>query len=63
MLIAAGRRYERLFGHAAPADVDFSAGDAVIFYSAGVRRTGGYVASIARVLLRGTTLHVTNSLE
>jgi hypothetical protein len=63
LLIAAGRRYERVFGHAAPADVDFSAGDAVIFYSAGVRRTGGYDASIARVVLRGTMLHVVTALE
>lgn len=62
-LIASGRRYERLFGHPAPSDIVFAEGDAVIFYSAGVRRTGGYDASVLRVVLRGTTLHVTTSLE
>ena len=62
-LIASGRRYQRLFGHAAPSELAFNDGDAVIFYSAGVQRTGGYRASVERVLLRGTTLHVTTSLE
>ncbi|HMI92920.1 MAG TPA: protease complex subunit PrcB family protein, partial [Polyangiales bacterium] len=63
LLIAAARRYQSELGHAAPAEVDFAAGDAVIFYSAGVRRTGGYDASVQRVVLRGTTLHVTTQLE
>jgi hypothetical protein len=63
MLIAAGRRYHAVFGHPAPADLDFNAGEAVIFYSAGIRRTGGYDASIQRIVLRGSTLHVTTQLE
>jgi hypothetical protein len=63
MLIAAGRRYQAVFGHPAPAELEFNAGDAVVFYSAGTRRTGGYDASVERIVLRGTTLHVTTQLE
>jgi hypothetical protein len=63
VLITSAARYARLFGHDAPADVDFAAGDAVIFYSAGVKPTGGYDASVLSVVLDRHRLHVTTRLE
>jgi len=53
--------YKAYFGHDAPRDVDFSK-EWVVFYSAGVKRTGGFEASVARVALAGRTLNVTTSL-
>lgn len=61
-LIRSARQYQRLFGHAPPAEVDFAAGEVVIFYSAGVKDTGGYDASILTVELRNRRLLVTTEL-
>jgi hypothetical protein len=61
-LIRSARQYERLLGHAPPAEVDFAAGDVVIFYSAGIQSTGGYEASILEVALRNRQLQVTTQL-
>jgi hypothetical protein len=54
--------YEALFGHSAPDDVDFDS-EIVLFFSAGVQPTGGYVASIAKVLQLGNTLKVVTQLS
>ncbi|HET9953062.1 MAG TPA: protease complex subunit PrcB family protein [Polyangiaceae bacterium] len=62
-LIVRNKEYVKLFGHKPPPEVDFAAGDVVIFYSAGVQRTGGYVASLPRVELRGQFLSITTRLE
>jgi hypothetical protein len=61
-LIRSARGYRRLFGHAPPAGIDFAAGQAVIFYSAGIKNTGGYEASILEVSLRNRRLVVTTQL-
>jgi hypothetical protein len=63
VLITSAQRYARLFGHDAPADIDFAAGDAVIFYSAGVKPTGGYDASVLSIVLDRHRLRVTTQLE
>jgi hypothetical protein len=62
-LITSAAQYQRLLGHAAPSDVDFSAGEIVVFYSAGVKNSGGYEASIASIESRGGRLIVTTRLE
>ena len=63
IVITRARQYARLFGHAPPAGVDFASGDAVVFYSAGVQRTGGYVASILDISRNGRRLRITTQLE
>ena len=61
-VIYSARQYRRLFGHAAPADVDFRR-EIVVFYSAGVQPTGGYEATVESVDLRRNTLAVTTRLS
>ncbi len=61
-VIRSARQYERLFGHAPPVDVDFAGGEVVIFYSAGIKNTGGYEASILEVSLVNRRVHVTTQL-
>jgi hypothetical protein len=48
VVIKSASAYKSYFGHAAPREVDFSK-DYVFFYSAGVKPTGGYTASVDRV--------------
>ena len=55
--------YKAAFGHAAPADVKFGAGDVVIFYSPGVQPTGGYEASIVSVVQVGRSLIIATHLS
>jgi hypothetical protein len=62
LVIRSAERYEGLFGHAPPAEIDFAAGEVVVFYSAGVQNTGGYEASISGIARRGRTLHITTQL-
>jgi hypothetical protein len=62
-LITSAAQYARVFGHAAPSEVDFAAGEIVVFYNAGVKRTGGYSASVQRIELRAGTLSVTTRLQ
>lgn len=38
--------YAAFFGQAAPSSVDFAAGDVVLFYAAGTKPTGGFVAEV-----------------
>ena len=47
---------------AAPDDVDFDS-EVVIFFSAGVKPTGGYTASIVKVVQLGRTLAIATQLE
>lgn len=56
--------YAGYFGHAAPADLDFSR-EWVLFYSAGTRSTGGYEATVASIArsASGKTLYVSTSLR
>lgn len=56
--------YRSFFGHNAPSGVNF-ARDWVVFYSAGVKSTGGYGASIDNIgtSTSGRTLKVTTSLK
>jgi hypothetical protein len=65
VVINSAAGYQKRFGHAAPALVDFAAGDSVVFYSAGVQTTGGYTASIQRVATAawGRILGVTTRLS
>jgi hypothetical protein len=51
-LIRTLRGYEDFFGHAPPAGIDF-AREWVIFYAAGTKPTGGYVASILSLTRSG----------
>lgn len=60
--IESAEEYESVFGHAAPAGVDFE-NEVVVFYSAGIKPTGGYVASILKVVQLGRTLAVATQLE
>jgi hypothetical protein len=64
-LITSAAQYKYLFGHAAPADVNFAKGEIVVFYSAGVKNTGGYAASIASIAFNTNNgaLVVTTSLS
>jgi hypothetical protein len=63
-LFTSASAYTAFFGHAPPSTVSFGS-EWVVFYSAGVKPTGGYTASIARISRSssGTTLKVTTSLE
>ncbi len=56
--------YASYFGHAAPAGLDFSR-EWVFFYSAGIRSTGGYEATVASISLSrsGKTLYVATHLR
>ncbi len=63
VVITRASQYRRLFGHAPPADVDFGAGDAVLFYSAGVQRTGGFAASVLSIQDDRGRLRVSTQLE
>jgi hypothetical protein len=62
-LITTAGAYRTFFGHAAPREVDFSK-EWVVFYSAGVKNTGGFTAAVKKVVLSnsGATLKVTTSL-
>jgi hypothetical protein len=62
VVIRSAAGYRAAFGHAPPASVDFSAGDVVIFYSDGVKPTGGYAASIVSVVQIGRALSVATLL-
>jgi hypothetical protein len=62
IVITDARRYAALFGHAPPATVDFRNGDAVAFYGAGLKPTGGYEASIASIVRDGKQLQITTQL-
>jgi len=54
-LIRTARGYQSFFGHAAPAQVDFSR-EWVMFYAAGTVPTGGYEASFLALLRNGSSL-------
>ncbi|HKU43689.1 MAG TPA: protease complex subunit PrcB family protein [Polyangiales bacterium] len=62
-VIRSARQYERLLGHAPPADAGFDDGAIVVLYDAGVKRTGGYTASIQSIEATRSTLIVTTRLE
>jgi hypothetical protein len=64
VVIKSAAAYRSYFGHAAPRSVDFST-DYVFFYSAGVKSTGGYTASVERVWRSqsGFTIYVATKLE
>src|SRR5688500_9557439 len=49
-LIANDLEYARLFGHHTPRGVDYAAGDKVLVYSAGLKPTTGYEASLVSAL-------------
>ncbi|HET6147583.1 MAG TPA: protease complex subunit PrcB family protein [Polyangia bacterium] len=55
MLVKTQQGYLALFGHSAPADVDFSR-QWVIFYAAGTRPTGGYDANVLSLTRAGDKL-------
>jgi hypothetical protein len=61
-LITQASQYRRLFGHAAPSDIDFRS-EAVLFYATGSEPTGGYVASFGAVQSSGGWLRVSTELE
>ncbi len=63
-IFANATAYAKYFGHSAPASVNFST-HYVVYYSAGVKNTGGYKASIEKVTTSnsGLTLKVTTALE
>jgi hypothetical protein len=65
-LIRSAAAYQAYFGHVAPSEVDFAT-MWVIFYSAGSRTTGGYSASVTKVIASEPglpfTLKVTTSLK
>jgi len=54
-LIRSANGYQRFFGHAPPADVDFSR-EWVMFYAAGTKATGGFQAGFLALLRSGRTL-------
>jgi hypothetical protein len=62
VLITHAAQYQRLFGHAPPAALDFRH-EAVVFYSAGGEPTGGFNASVTDVRMFGWLLRVTTHLE
>ena len=62
LVITGARTYARLFGHAPPRGVDFGAGDGVVFYSAGLKPTGGYDTAILGIVRSGSQLGVTTQL-
>lgn len=62
VVIRSAAAYRAAFGHAAPAGVDFRAGDVVIFFSDGVKPTGGYAASIVSVVQIGRALSIATLL-
>jgi hypothetical protein len=57
-LVDSEREYYGLFGHRAPAEVNWAAGDKVLVYSAGAQPTTGYEA-----VLLGATLHTEYQLD
>lgn len=61
-VIRSAASFKAAFGVAAPADIDF-ADEWLAVYSAGVKPTGGYAASITRVRLSDTGLTVKVSAE
>jgi len=63
VLLTSAREYAALFGHEAPKSVDFGR-EWVVFYSAGIKPTGGYDASVLDIRLteNGRSLLVTTSL-
>jgi PrcB C-terminal len=63
LYISTRAQYQLVFGHDAPADIKFGLGDRVVFYSAGIRPTGGYVASITRVRRVDGELRVRTHLD
>jgi PrcB C-terminal len=63
LFIASQTQYRLVFGHSAPSGIDFAAGDRVVFYSAGVRPTGGYDASITRVRRVDGELRIRTQLD
>jgi hypothetical protein len=62
-VVESAREYQRVFGHAPPDGVDLSGRGIAIFYSPGVKNTGGYEASIESVEVRSRTLYVTTRLS
>lgn len=63
VIIRSAAAYRAAFGHAAPASVKFNEGEVVIFYSDGVKPTGGYTASIVSVVQIGRALSVATHLS
>lgn len=53
--------YRSYFGHAPPAEVNFAT-DWVFFYSAGERKTGGYLAELRSIARAGTELSFVTAL-
>jgi hypothetical protein len=62
VVIRSAAAYRAAFGHAPPASVSFSGGDIVIFYSDGVKPTGGYTASIVSVVQISRALSIATLL-
>lgn len=61
-VIRTAAAYRAAFGHAPPTSVRFGAGDIVIFFSDGVKPTGGYAASIMSVVQIGRALSIATLL-
>jgi hypothetical protein len=62
-LITSAAQYERVLGHAPPADVSFRRGEIVVLYDAGVKPTGGYDAAVESIEAGSSTLFVTTRLQ
>jgi len=52
-------QYRRILGHAPPPSVDFGAGEIVVLFDGGLKRTGGYEANIEGVDFSRGTLFIT----
>jgi hypothetical protein len=62
-VIRSAAAYRAAFGHDAPASVNFNEGEVVIFYSDGVKPTGGYTASVVSVVQIGRALSIATHLS
>jgi hypothetical protein len=63
VVIRSAAAYRAAFGHNAPESVKFNEGEVVIFYSDGVKPTGGYVASVVSVVQIGRALTIATHLS
>jgi hypothetical protein len=65
LVIASKSAYQAYFGHKAPSHINFAAGDAVVFYSGGVKPTGGFQATVTSVTIspNGKTVKPLVNLE
>ena len=58
-VILSAAQYERLLGHAPPDDVDFDAGEIVVLFDGGLKRTDGYEANVEGFEFTRGTLYIT----